>query len=517
MYRYSVDNASTYTSEDLVLFKESPFASFMERLTLENPDHGIPPDAGTEAPQDTRERQDGIAETLLSEGRDVALIDWDAEEPVRRSATLAAMRRGVDFIVNGQLALGPLSASANLLMRTSGYSELGDFLYVPCDTQLKTTLQSTFRLCLLADLLHSLQGQLPPQMLIIRGGSDVVPLDTENHIYHFRAVKQRFMKAQREFRKHRMPDPAESAHFGRWSDCANEVLRLRALNDSAARDTDDTPNDSVQSMPLQQAVGSEQLAAISHVAESTPVADVAAESSTGLPGTFGKGLQVNDTLAAQARALAPTAYPEGAATPQQVSGYAQADHATGGRDPGLRAGTDIPPLSLDEIYTLDAMPTPIEPPAGRLRPIREAAPSAGMRGAMESALDNLEFIGSGMHPPDTAVPPDGVERRRPRRVPSATLGEMTEEDTVSGETEPVKSGLEEREPAPHPLDSPGFNVNRQSLVDRDDALPSAANSTRLAAPAATLEPFDERPADDQWAPSGPPFDSSLRTNQDFEE
>ena len=46
MYRYSVDNAITYTSEDLVLFKESPFASFMERLTLENPSHGIPPRCG---------------------------------------------------------------------------------------------------------------------------------------------------------------------------------------------------------------------------------------------------------------------------------------------------------------------------------------------------------------------------------------------------------------------------------------------------------------------------------------
>ena len=176
MYRYSVDNAITYTSEDLFLFKESPFASFMERLTLENPNHGIPPDVGSEPPGDSRERQDEIAETLIAEGRDVALIEWDISEPERRSATLQAMRKGVDFIVNGQLALGPLSGSANLLMRTSGFSELGDYLYVPCDTQSKTTMQSAFRLCFLADLLHSLQGQLPPQMLIIRGGSDVLPL-----------------------------------------------------------------------------------------------------------------------------------------------------------------------------------------------------------------------------------------------------------------------------------------------------------------------------------------------------
>ena len=190
MYRYCVDNAITYTSEDFVLFRESPFACWMERLNLENPDHGIPPDVGSKPPENSMERQDDLGDTLRAEGKNVYTVDWDAEEPVRRNSTLEAMRGGVDFIVNGQLALGPLSGSANLLMRTSGYSELGNFLYIPCDTQAKTTLHSAFRLCFLADLLHSLQGQLPPQLLIIRGGADLLPLQTEDHIYHYRAVKQ---------------------------------------------------------------------------------------------------------------------------------------------------------------------------------------------------------------------------------------------------------------------------------------------------------------------------------------
>lgn len=229
MYRYSADNAVTYTSEDIVLFRDSPFACWMERLTLENPDHGIPPDSHSKPPSNYMQRQDQLAETLRAEDKNVTLIDWDAAEQVRRSATINAMRNGVDFIVNGQLALGPLSGSANLLMRTSGYSELGNYLYIPCDTQAKTTLNSAFRLCFLADLLHSLQGQLPPQMLIIRGGSDLLPLETEDHIYHYQAVKQRFMQTMRDFRKHRMPDPSESGQFGRWSECANEVLKQRAL------------------------------------------------------------------------------------------------------------------------------------------------------------------------------------------------------------------------------------------------------------------------------------------------
>ncbi len=235
MYRYSVDNAITYTSEDFVLFKESPFASWMERLTLENPDHGILPQAGSEAPTDTVESQDDLADTLRAEGKDVVLVNWERDEAARRTVTMDAMRNGADFIVNAQLAVGPMSGSANLLMRTSGYSEFGNYLYVPCNTQRHANTHAALRLCFLADLLHSLQGQLPPQMLIIRGGSDLVALETEDHIYHYRAVKHRFMGAQQAFRKHKMPDPAESAHFGRWAECANEVLKQRALRGEEAQ------------------------------------------------------------------------------------------------------------------------------------------------------------------------------------------------------------------------------------------------------------------------------------------
>jgi len=296
MYRYSVDQSIIYTSQDIVLYRESPFACWMERLTLENPEHGVPPDVGSSPPAEVLEPQDELAATLQDEGKDVMLIEWQADEAARRIATLAAMRHGVDFIINGQLAVGPLSGSANLLMRTSGYSELGNYLYIPCDTQLKTTLGSAFRLCFLADLLHSLQGQLPPQMLILRSNSDVVPLQTEDHIYHYRAVKQRFMSDQQAFKKHSMPDPVEAAHFGRWSDCANEVLKQRALGqpETPALPVAVEEPDKVAAT----AVASSSAYDMDAVAEPefTPENDSAERHSTG-------------TLAEQARMLEPQAVP----------------------------------------------------------------------------------------------------------------------------------------------------------------------------------------------------------------
>lgn len=238
MYRYSVDQHIVYNSEDLVLFRESPFACWMERLTLENPSHGIPVDV--QPPFFDAEQavpsESALAQTLRQEGKDVIAIDSDSDEAMRRTATLAAMRHGVNYIVNGQLAVGPLSNSAELLMRTPGFSELGNYLYIPCETQVSSIQYSAFHLCFLADLLHSLQGQLPPQVLVLGDDSGVLPLQSEDYIFHYRAVKQRFMASQNAFRKHRMPDPLESAHFGRWSDCANELLKQRALGQEPKHD-----------------------------------------------------------------------------------------------------------------------------------------------------------------------------------------------------------------------------------------------------------------------------------------
>ena len=63
MYRYSVDQSIVYTSEDFVLFRESPFACWMERLSLENPEHGIPADVGSAKPAEILSPQDELAAT----------------------------------------------------------------------------------------------------------------------------------------------------------------------------------------------------------------------------------------------------------------------------------------------------------------------------------------------------------------------------------------------------------------------------------------------------------------------
>ena len=423
MYRYSVDNAITYTSEDLVLFKESPFACWMERLTLENPDHGIPPNVDSTAPQNSMEPQDDLADTLRAEGKDVILVDWDMGEPLRRTATLEAMRHGADFIVNGQLALGSLSGSANLLMRTSGYSDLGNFLYVPCNTQRKTNLHAALRLCFLADLLHSLQGQLPPQMLIIRGGSDVVPLQTEDHIYHYRAVKQRFMSIQHSFRKHKMPDPAESSHFGRWSDCANEVLKQRALRKEQTGEVEEVEAPGMFEQ-LQSAVGSAayDLDEVNNT-QSDP------KQAGGLPGT-------GATLAEQARTMSPTNYapsPSGTSGADTLQNLAFIGSSTVA--PTIGQGARAHRTAEAETRYL-ASPRP---------------PAEASRAAPSPSLRNPEYAESR---------PPAADRRASADLPTPAQGEQR---PITPPPVDVYQAMEKA----HPLDSTVIEGANPSMVDLD--------------------------------------------------
>ena len=536
MYRYSVDNAITYSSEDFVLFREAPFACWMERLTLENPDHGIPPDVKTALPESTMERQDDVADTLRAEGRNVVLIDWDEQESRRRSTTLDAMRSGADFIVNAQLALGPLSGSANLLMRTSGFSELGDFLYVPCDTQAKTTQHSAFRLCFLADLLHSLQGQLPPQMLIIRGGSDVMPLDTEDHIYHYRAVKHRFMETMRSFRKHRMPDPSESSHFGRWSECAHEVLKQRLLQEGDEPSPEDCSEaeEELQQEPLLAAGMGNAIASPVH----TAVNPVQADSAAALAGDsrrVSENQVVADaapTLAEQAVNLAPGAYARG----------------TTGKAPG---------------HTPNLVRVMAAVPVSSRRRVLDTAPAVTEheheRRVSDVTLENLSFIGSSIGAPSIGeaspaparhapglstdmpeLPPEPEKASTPYQFPEQ--GEFLSQPAAAAAEEAPANALHADTPLslmvetestftasqgkPHPLDSSDNKPVAPSVVDMDSS-PLAASSVvaEHAAAGFSWDAMDEALNEPDFLLEGvdvnidekpqQSFSNSLITNHDY--
>jgi hypothetical protein len=490
----------------------------MERLTLENPEHGIPPDLDSVDPHDRSGPQVDIVATLRAEGRNVAVIDFDCDEPDRRTATLEAMRGGADFIVNGQLAVGNLSGSTSLLMRTSGYSELGDFLYIPCETQAGNTLRSAFRLCFVAELLHNLQGQLPPQMLIIRDGADVVPLQTEDYIYYCQAVQKRFLQTMDNFRKHRMPDPAESAHFGRWSDCASEVLKQRALSQQQRSDeqsAEDLQADVMEMPQLRVASG-----AGNHAEYDIDVGSAATTTASHNPGSTAAQIGTtgrsdgSHTLAEQARLLTPSSFGRGAPpghTPNLARfGRRRAAEALDNRRPGQNrrssdstlenlefigsspAGTVI---EMDTQHTVSDATRPAPAPSLRESPRRESeAPGQAIKSGT-GRLPELEPRAPLFLPPDqvrSEAPPAEPLKPRPRESAAADGGANSVIDMDSAPAPTLAPVVQRAGPAFERL------VREDPLYRKDESAQAPAESARKI-------------------PDENPFSSSLITSAEFDD
>ena len=193
---------------------------------------------------------------------------------------------------------------------------------------------------------------------------------------------------------------------------------------------------------------------------------------------------MSDTLAARAQSLAP-AKP---ADPAVVAPGPEGSEAT---------SEDIGPDFSE----------PAAHNAGSLASDRSTARAA------DAALMDLQFIGSSVREPeaDASLAPGGVDRRRPRQEqpPAPTLGELRESYTHAPISPEAQAPAAESPQTPstaveaHPLDSPGFNVNQRSIVDRDELPPlSSRPSPRKVDPA----------LDEAQEAVPPPFSNSLITN-----
>jgi hypothetical protein len=273
------------------------------------------------------------------------------------------------------------------------------------------------------------------------------------------------MHAMSSFRKHRMPDPAESSHFGRWSECVSEVLKQRAMQErhQAEEQQTEEAQEEVFEMPqLRVASGSaaqpsnsdSDVGRQSGLDRGDSVRSAPLETNGGIRG------ESAHTLAEQARMLTPGSYRKGAAP---------------GHTPNLARF---------------ARPRPVAVP--------ETPETALKRRSADTALQNLEFIGS--NATETLIGPEPLSELDSELdgggspAPRPNLRETPKpEDRLPDRA--IKSGpvaLPDREPRGplflppdelstveppaerlivRPLDSDGITVSADSVVDMDSSAP----------------------------------------------
>jgi len=217
-----------YSPSDLKLYMDSPFASWMEHLALTSPE--LLPSSDEEDELMTllqskgEQHEQAILNSFLE--RDLTVVQI-TRSPNALNNTIAAMQSGADIIYQAALSVPPFKGYADFLVKVPGASLFGDFYYEVWDTKLAKTVKPYFlvQLCCYADMLETLQGRRPEQVVVVLGNGDPIRLCTNDYFYYYTNLKHRFLQAHQQFSPFNRPNPADSSSWGHWSGYAEALLK----------------------------------------------------------------------------------------------------------------------------------------------------------------------------------------------------------------------------------------------------------------------------------------------------
>ena len=226
---YKKNGQLYYSPSDLTRFMESPFASWMERFSIEYPGQAPEKD-----PEDALmavlarkgyAHEDALEEEFLSKGLNVIKVDGDSQKE-KHGKTLSAMQEGVDVIIQARLELNQFAGYSDFLVKVLGESQLGNFHYEIWDTKLASKVKPTFliQLCCYAEMIEAIQGVPPKFVTVALGSGEKKLFKTLDYSYYYRAVKDAFLSLQELFSPDSPPDPADSKSWGDWSIYAEQLL-----------------------------------------------------------------------------------------------------------------------------------------------------------------------------------------------------------------------------------------------------------------------------------------------------
>lgn len=223
-----------YSPSDLTRYMESPFASWMDRFSVESPEQAPEKDPAdalmSSLVQKGYAHEDALESAFIEQGLNLIQIDGGSAEE-KYANTLEAMRQGVDVIVQARLELEPFGGYADFLVKVQHGegvqpSSLGNWHYEVWDTKLANKLKPTFviQLCCYAQMLESMQGCIPEFIIVALGNGENERLRTSDYFYYYQTLKSSFLDDHNSFTPDKRPDPADSKNWADWSNHAESLM-----------------------------------------------------------------------------------------------------------------------------------------------------------------------------------------------------------------------------------------------------------------------------------------------------
>ena len=174
--------------------------------------------------------EEGYVAHLTGEGLDVVRIEGAEISNQAISDTLAAMKDGVEVIVQGALSHDQWVGRADILRRVEGASRFGSWSYEVMDTKLarETKAGTVLQLCVYSDLLEKTQGMTPQSMHVVVPWSDFEPRSYRfaDYAAYFRKVRRGLLAAMAERgTPPTYPEPVEHCDLCRWREACDKRRR----------------------------------------------------------------------------------------------------------------------------------------------------------------------------------------------------------------------------------------------------------------------------------------------------
>jgi predicted RecB family nuclease len=219
-----------FSPSDLIIYLESPFASYMERSLLEDKSYSDLLDPKDESLENLQqkgyEHENEFLSSLISNGKNILEIK---NNDLMLVQTKEAMVKGYDVIAQAYLELENFGGFADFLIKVPGKSNFGDYQYEVWDTKLSKNMKPYFaiQLCCYAEMLENLQGMKPNNLAIVLGDKKIIHLRTQDYFAYYQALKSSFILFNENWFPNNQPDPADTKTHGRWSEYAKKILEGR--------------------------------------------------------------------------------------------------------------------------------------------------------------------------------------------------------------------------------------------------------------------------------------------------
>jgi predicted RecB family nuclease len=225
-----------YSPSDLCRYMNSPFASWMERYAIERPDMPFEQDA-SDPLMDILQTMGNAHESvhlkkLRDEGKTIVEVSGPRTAD-KVQATREAIASGADVIYQPCLEGLPFRGYADFLVKVpdscDGKSRLGDFHYEVWDTKLARHVKPHFvmQLCCYAEMLYEIQGCYASEVAVVLGNDTIERFRTDDYRFYYQHLKTHFLAVEAAFDFDTMPDPADSADWGRWSSVVKGLFEER--------------------------------------------------------------------------------------------------------------------------------------------------------------------------------------------------------------------------------------------------------------------------------------------------